>query len=73
MDQLRSLMMGYFWEDKIVEKYFRINTIKTLKNFTDMTILHKNAYMRHFEAAVTAGGMDIYTRATKVWTVFQPI
>ena len=73
MDQLRSLMMGYFWEDKIVEKYFRINAIKTSKDFPDMTTLHKNAYMRHFEVAVTTGGMDIYTRATKGWTVFQPI
>ena len=35
MDQLRSLMMGYFWEDKIVEKYFNINTTKTSKDFTN--------------------------------------
>ena len=44
MDQLRSLMMGYFWEDKIVEKYFNINT-KTSKDFTDMTTLQKKKKM----------------------------
>ena len=41
MDQRKSLMMGYFWEDKIVEKYFNINTTKTSKDFTDMTTLQK--------------------------------
>ena len=30
-----------------------------------MTTLHKNAYMRPFEAAVTTDGRDIYARATK--------
>ena len=68
MDQLRSLMMGYFWEDKIVEKYFNINTTKTSKDFTDMTTLQKKkkkAYMRHFEATVATGRMDIYGRVTK--------
>ena len=33
--------MGYFWEDKIVEKYFNINTTKTSKDFTDMTTFQK--------------------------------
>ena len=73
MDQLRSLMMGYFQEDKIVEKYFNINTTKASKDFTDMTTLHKNAYMRPFEAAVTTDGRDIYARAIKRWTVSRPI
>ena len=31
MDQLKSLMICYFWEDKIVKKYFNINTTKTLQ------------------------------------------
>ena len=68
-------MFGYFWIDGVIEKYFRVDSTNPSKDFTATTNDQKNYYMRHFEASRSlAGGNGIfYVRATRRWTVLQPM
>ena len=69
---LRSFLFGYVWNDDVIESYFNINLTEPSKDFTSITILQNNLYMRHFDTTNNAGvGADFYCKTMDCFTAYM--